>query len=182
MTHFLRRNDSFLLLFTIYARKSHRKPQRILQLVCEDGVLLLAWFDRRFSLCGQQRPKCELATHLVCPPFFSELSPFIQPHKAKSDWFRSADSNIYFCISRISHMFIWTFFFHNVRSCNVPKLWIILYMTARPVLDNSVYSLEDVPVRCPARGIILFCHEGQNASGAHLPTGTFPEAVNQWVE
>jgi len=50
-------------------------------------------------------------------------------------------------------------------------------MTARPVLENSVYRLEDGPVRCPARGIILFCRKGHNASGAHLPTGTFPEAV-----
>ena len=54
-------------------------------------------------------------------------------------------------------------------------------MTVRPVLGNSEYRLEDGPVRCLARDIILLCRKGHNAFGAHLPTGTFPEAVKQWL-
>jgi len=72
-----------------------------------------------FPYAGKRHPKCERATHLVCPPFFPELPPFIQTHKAKSNRFRSADSNTYFRITKISHMFIWNFFSALIMTDNV---------------------------------------------------------------
>jgi hypothetical protein len=62
-----------LLQFTINVKKSHRQTQRTLQLVCEDHVLFVR--ADRFSLCEQQRPKCEGAIRLLYPRFFHELRP-----------------------------------------------------------------------------------------------------------
>ena len=62
------------LQFTLIFRKSHRQPQRTLQLMCEDRVLFV-WLDLHVSLCGPQHPKYEPAIRLVYPPLVCKLPP-----------------------------------------------------------------------------------------------------------
>ena len=61
-----------LLQYIINFRKSHRPPQRTLQLVCEDRVLFV-WVDLHVSLCGQQHSKCERALRHVYSPHLFKL-------------------------------------------------------------------------------------------------------------
>ena len=67
-----------LLQFTMTVRKSHRQPQRTLQLVCE-GRVLFVWADLHVPLCGQQHPNCKRAIRLVYPPFFRTLRSASNP-------------------------------------------------------------------------------------------------------
>jgi hypothetical protein len=69
-----------LLHFTINVRKSHRQPQYILQLVCEDRVLFVS-VDLHVSLCRQQHPKCERAIRLCIHLSFVKFAP--HPTKKK---------------------------------------------------------------------------------------------------
>ena len=57
------------LQFTTDVRKSHRQPQRTLQLVCKNRVLF-AGVAVHVSSCGQQHPKCVRAIRLVYQPLF----------------------------------------------------------------------------------------------------------------
>jgi hypothetical protein len=61
-----------LTQFTINARKSHRQPQCISQILCEDRVFFVS-VDFYVSLCGQQHPKCEPPILLMYPLFFCKL-------------------------------------------------------------------------------------------------------------
>ena len=67
-----------LLQFTMNVRKSHRQPQRILQLMCE-GRVLSVWVDLHVSLCEQQHQNYERAIRLVYPPFFHNLRSSSNP-------------------------------------------------------------------------------------------------------
>ena len=69
---------TYLLQFTINIRKSHRQPQRTLQLVCEDRVLFVC-VDFHVSLCGLQHPKCKRTIRVVCPPFSCKLRSSSSP-------------------------------------------------------------------------------------------------------
>ena len=89
-----------LLQFTRNIRKSHRQPQCILQLVCDDGGFFVS-VDLHVSLCWQQHAKCEPAIRLVYPTFLLHTSLFIQPHKQKCDGFMFAVSSS--CISLSLH-------------------------------------------------------------------------------
>ena len=60
-----------LLQFATNVRKTQRQPQRILQTVCEDRVLVESIFH--FSLCRQPHGKGERAIHVLYPLFFCNL-------------------------------------------------------------------------------------------------------------
>ena len=62
-----------VLQFTTEIRKSHRQPERTVQLVYEDPVLYVT-ADFHVTLRGQQHPKCVRAIRLVYPPFFSNTA------------------------------------------------------------------------------------------------------------
>jgi hypothetical protein len=81
-----------VLQLTLNVLKSHRQPQCILQLVCEDRVLFVS-LDLHVSLCWQLHPKCEPAIRLLYPTFLLQTSLFIQPHKQKCNGFMSAVAN-----------------------------------------------------------------------------------------
>jgi hypothetical protein len=67
-----------LLQFTINVPKSHRQPQRTLQLVCEDRVLFVS-VDLHVSLRCQQHAKCKLETCLLYPHLFANFTLYPTP-------------------------------------------------------------------------------------------------------
>jgi hypothetical protein len=67
-------------------RKSHRQPQRTLQIVYEDRVLFV-WVDLHVSLREQQHPNCKQAIRLVYTPFFRTLRSASNPQtKISRSW------------------------------------------------------------------------------------------------
>jgi hypothetical protein len=114
------------ICYTEMFEKTLRPPQRTLQLLCEDRVLL-DWVDLPVTLCGQQHPKCGLAFRLVYPHFFcqfhsssnptnrnlTELGLEIQPTVSRQPF-------------RIRHVFIRIFFFFQWPILSVSS-WITLY-------------------------------------------------------
>ena len=84
--------NNLLQFRMLNVRKSHRQPQRTLQLVCEDRLLFVS-VDLHVSLCSLRHLKCERAFLLEYPSSFCKIRYFIQPHKQKSNGVRSEHSN-----------------------------------------------------------------------------------------
>jgi len=131
MTNLLHRNGEFVT-FHRKCLKIHQ-PQCILQLVCEDYVLLV-WVDLYVPLCMQQHTKSEWATHFVCPSFFFKLrsSP---KHSNKN--LTELDLQIQTSLSwKHSDTRSYELSSHSDRHCHhLPKYWLfVLNHSACPVI------------------------------------------------
>ena len=133
-----------LLQFTINVGKSRRQLQWNLWFVFEDRVMFI-WVVLHVSLCGQQHPKCDIASNLSgVSTFLLQTSLFNQTDKQKSSAVMSGDSDSSLSV-KYSELETRSYelFTHNDRYYHLQKYLQLLLN--RPLFPHT-FSLQKVQI------------------------------------
>ena len=139
MTNLLHRNDKFLTVQNKCPTIPPSTSMHFASPVQRSRVVRLSWSSR--FLMWVAVSKLQASNLSRVSTFILWTSPFIEPHKQKSDRVRYGDSTS--CITVI-HVLIWTLFPHNDRYYHLQHIdlsfWTTLYIQP-PIINRQTQHL-----------------------------------------